>query len=566
MIDQLSCAQLNVLVVEDDRDGGAGLSVVYSFLEECRKQFAFNLTRFPLHHLTDSDFGPISRPALVFVQTGSGVSKASEDLSLGRVLQVLNTTGPHDNHSLSGLLQVFVVSTREEFDAEEAQRIWLDHHFIVGYQRQAVAKQTTRSDSDSSLTGMNGLRLEDIRQVVERAVALVTANVAKSSDRKPVGRKLRMSHGLESPRTRSNVVAEYQKHRFASFLVGGMDAFLMDLRKAMEAIRIHAPHPRFDHDDLKFLIRNGSTGELTEIEDPFVWDANRTFDEIAQGVYGVGIENQRGVAKLKAVAFPERFQRLYDAWTPPQIPPHVLIQGDTGTGKTLLARWLHRARFDYEHCEAKHRSRIDARFQDLNCGALPARLLEPELFGGIIGSWTGLNRNTPGAIFCSCLGTLFLDEIGELPLDTQGVLLKYLDTFSYYPVGGHNEPLRVPTVVIAATNRNLENMVTQGRFRRDLLERFRFRIGVPNLKDRCNYMAELTDFVLQNPEVNPITSVEGDHVTFAIRYVHKRTLQKLREHDWPGNFRELEQVLWRAVLTSISEGNDTLMPHHVSFS
>jgi transcriptional regulator with PAS, ATPase and Fis domain len=240
------------------------------------------------------------------------------------------------------------------------------------------------------------------------------------------------------------------------------------------------------------------------------------------------------------------------------IAPHLLLLGETGTGKSLLARWLHRMRF--EKVRDKKEERVQALFQDLNCGGLSPKLIDSELFGGVAGAWTSLTNNTPGKIFCACQGTLFLDEIGELPLSTQAVLLKFLDDGEYYPVGGHGEKLYIPTTVIAATNQPVEQLIAQGKFRRDLYERFRFRIRLPSLRERMDHFDHLVDFVLQNPSVNRETDGRRD-----VQAVSVRALDRLRRHPWPGNFRELEQVLWRAVSHARQEEKKTILPHHIVF-
>lgn len=227
--------------------------------------------------------------------------------------------------------------------------------------------------------------------------------------------------------------------------------------------------------------------------------------------------------------------------------PHALILGETGTGKTLLARWLHQMRSQHE-----------ASFQDLNCGALPDNLIEVELFGGVKGAYTGLDRNTPGKIFCSAFGTLFLDEIGELPLDLQAKLLKFLDDGGYYPMGWHGPKLAVPTAVVAASNRNLEEMVAQDKFREDLFHRFRLQLRLPPLRERLSHFHQLVDFVLQNPRVVP--QEEGQP---RLQGISEPALQRLRQHTWPGNFRELEQVLWRAAFEALEDHSQVIQIRHL---
>ena len=249
------------------------------------------------------------------------------------------------------------------------------------------------------------------------------------------------------------------------------------------------------------------------------------------------------------------------------IIPHLLILGDTGTGKTLLARWLHNHRFGWnENMKDKEKRIIDNSFQSINCGGIPESLMDSELFGGIKGAWTDLQRNVPGKIFSAFNGTLFLDEIGELSHKIQTTLLKFLDSSEYYPVGGHGETIYVPVTIIAATNQPVEKLVEEGKFRRDLYERFRFRIKLPNLRQRMDHFEHLVDFVLQNPQINGINSEDKSKLSHSvIKRISKQAMKKLKNNGWEGNFRELEQVLWKAVLSAGNEGRDIIQHHHINF-
>lgn len=347
---------------------------------------------------------------------------------------------------------------------------------------------------------------ELIRDLVER-----TAAPGATSDRVQVGSVLSLPGD------------QFDKHKFVSLFIGGTVETLIEVRRVLRVLR-----------PLE-----------TEIK-------KHPFEE-------------SGSAKLFDVAVKEArspkssiLGKLEETSDWGLIPPHLLVLGETGTGKTLLVRWLHRLRMQSRKWPDAVKESI---LQDLNCGGMSEKLLDAELFGGVAGAYTGLDQNSPGKIFCALHGTLFLDEIGELPAQTQAVLLKYLDNGEYYPLGWHGPRLKVATMVAAASNQPLEALVEQGRFRRDLYERFRFRIRLPSLRERMQHFETLVDFVLQNPSVNPLQN--GGRW---VKYISREALDHLKGCSWPGNFRELEQVLWRAVFEAADENRDTILPHHVRFS
>lgn len=210
----------------------------------------------------------------------------------------------------------------------------------------------------------------------------------------------------------------------------------------------------------------------------------------------------------------------------------VLIQGETGTGKELVARAIHNV------SSRKGRALIK-----VNCAALPAQLIESELFGHERGSFTGATEKRIGKFELANGGTLFLDEIGELPLELQAKLLRAIQEKEIERIGGKG-PVQIDVRIMAATNRNLQQEVAGGRFRSDLYYRLNvFPIVVPPLRERPDDIRPLALHFLQR-----ISKKLGKPITGIVN----ASLQQMLTYAWPGNIRELEHVLERAAILSIS--------------
>ncbi|HNN95668.1 MAG TPA: sigma-54 dependent transcriptional regulator [Pseudomonadota bacterium] len=210
----------------------------------------------------------------------------------------------------------------------------------------------------------------------------------------------------------------------------------------------------------------------------------------------------------------------------------VLLRGETGTGKELLAKALH----DLS-------PRKGGPFHAISCAALPASLLESELFGHVRGSFTGAVRDNPGHFRLAAGGTLFLDEVAEMPLDVQAKLLRVLETHTVIPVGGR-ESIRVDVRIVAATHKALRAEVEAGHFRADLMYRLRVvPIFIPALRERGGDVIRLAQRFIR--ELNGRSSRRIERIATA-------AARRLTEHDWPGNVRELRNVIEYAFV--IGEG------------
>ena len=222
---------------------------------------------------------------------------------------------------------------------------------------------------------------------------------------------------------------------------------------------------------------------------------------------------------------------------------HVLIQGESGTGKELIARSIH-----------FNSGRSEKPFLAVNCGALPESLLESELFGHTKGSFTGAVADKKGLFRSVAGGTLFLDEVGEMPPSLQVKLLRALQEHEVTPVGA-STPISFDARIVAATNRNLETEVAEGRFRKDLFYRLDvIEIDVPPLRQRRDDIPMLVKhFVSATARAQPAPE----------KSVTREALAALTNYSWPGNVRELEHVMERAVILSGEEIDIESLPSKI---
>jgi formate hydrogenlyase transcriptional activator len=212
----------------------------------------------------------------------------------------------------------------------------------------------------------------------------------------------------------------------------------------------------------------------------------------------------------------------------------VLILGETGTGKELVARALHR-----------RSARAAGPFVSVNCAAIPRELIASELFGHEKGAFTGATQRRLGRFELAHGGTIFLDEVGELPMETQVALLRVLQERELERVGG-SAPVRVDVRVVAATNRDLSAAIEAGAFRSDLFYRLNvFPLTIPALRERTEDVPLLVEYFIAR---------YARKAGKTIRRVNRRTLDQLRSYPWPGNVRELQNVIERSVI--LTEGDE----------
>ncbi len=272
----------------------------------------------------------------------------------------------------------------------------------------------------------------------------------------------------------------------------------------------------FDKDEVRQIVGKAlKTRELAG-EEPSGRGEMTTAKEAEGARFGI-IGQSAGLTELYAV-----LERVADS------PTTVLITGESGTGKELVARALH-----------DHSSRSGKPFIKVNCAAIPKELIESELFGYERGAFTGAVTSKPGRFELANGGTLFLDEIGEIPVEMQVKLLRALQESEFERVGGI-KTMRVDVRLVAATNRDLKKLIAQSAFREDLFYRLNVvSIRLPALRERASDTPLLVEHFLKKFNERLKKNVSG---------VEPDALELLASYSWPGNIRELENVMERAVL------------------
>ncbi len=291
------------------------------------------------------------------------------------------------------------------------------------------------------------------------------------------------------------------------------------------------------------------------------WDNEKLLIEIDRMISKGRLERENTQLKRalkQRYSFPnivgksERMLRLLDQVT--QVAPSratILITGETGTGKELIAKAIH-----------AHSARADHTFVPVNSGSLPSELLESILFGHVKGSFTGAVANRKGLFETANRGTLFFDEIGTITPEIQVKLLRVLQDREFMPLGS-NENIRVDVRIIAATNADLRKLVEEGKFREDLYYRLNvINLILPSLRDRKEDVPRLVEhfFARYCRENEKFLNKDGRSVLS----FEPEAMQILMEHNWPGNVRELENVVERAVVLSTTSSVPThVLPDHL---
>uniref|UniRef100_A0A7C4RWT7 Sigma-54-dependent Fis family transcriptional regulator n=1 Tax=Fervidobacterium thailandense TaxID=1008305 RepID=A0A7C4RWT7_9BACT len=231
--------------------------------------------------------------------------------------------------------------------------------------------------------------------------------------------------------------------------------------------------------------------------------------------------------------------------------PSLLIEGETGTGKSLIAEIIARSVLNDEAFQT-HFKRISL----VNIGK---ELVDGALFGSVKGAYTSAEDDKLGIILENIFGILFLDEIAEVPPEVQAKLLIYMDDYMVRPLGFDKGGIFAPVSIIAATNKDLKKEIAVGNFRSDLYHRFKYKLYIPPLRERKEDIRFLVNFVLLNPIINPV----DENGNYAVDKISLEAINILENYDYPGNFRELEEILRNAVNNALVEGLSIILPRHI---
>jgi formate hydrogenlyase transcriptional activator len=275
---------------------------------------------------------------------------------------------------------------------------------------------------------------------------------------------------------------------------------------------------------------DGADGDPAEIKEPVPTEAPSSEDEIR-------FDQNVGGMIGKSVAFKEVL-RTIGLVAPTDAT--VLVHGETGTGKELVARAIH---------DLSGRSKQP--FIKVNCAAIPGTLLESELFGHERGSFTGAFAQKIGRFEAAHKGTIFLDEIGEIPLELQAKLLRAMQERELERLGG-NRTIKLDIRIVAATNRNLQQMAEEGKFRRDLYYRLNvFPLAVPSLRERGDDIPLLVRYFTRKYAVQMNRDIDE---------IPSASIESLMAYDWPGNIRELQNIIERSVILSFGRALQVVVP------
>ena len=352
----------------------------------------------------------------------------------------------------------------------------------------------------------------------------------------------RRGYGVATCQAASEALLATQREAFGAVVTDvrmrGLDGIQLcqELREARPELPVIVVTAFGSLDTAVAAIRAGAFDFLAkpfEIEElAFRIDRALKHGQLAEEVKRLRASAPEAVAELGGASTAMQQLRDLVARVAPLDSP-VLILGETGVGKELVARALH-----------AHGARSKGPFVALNCSALPEQLLESELFGHVRGAFTDARGARPGLLVHANGGTLFLDEVGELPLTLQPKLLRALQDLRVRPVGGEQE-VPFDARIVAATNRDLDTAVEEGRFREDLFFRLDvLRIDVPPLRARGGDVLLLAQ---------QLVAERAQRLGKAVTGISRGAAEKLLQYAWPGNVRELQNCIERAVALTVHE-------------
>ncbi len=431
----------------------------------------------------------------------------SNNTCIGVVLRFLSPQGENNSKDVFKVLKVLsktdipAIILDDTLNPEHSKKVWLYKN---------TARYLPLDDPETAWA--------EIHDYLSRRIRYKTDATKVHADQiKNVGWSVSISPG------------DFEKYNLVSLFIGSMGDFMTELKQILEIIRPEKLDDNFlkDADIIRIL--------------EFKWALRHN----KESHYYLGQEFSKD--QMIDYLDNENAKEIFDRQPPSLTRNHITIEGETGTGKSIIADFIHN--YVYQTFPSKNKGTL----KKMSCANLGEKIMETQLFGSIHGAYTDAVTRT-GGILEAYNGTVFLDEVGELPPELQAKLLYYLEEQTIAPTGWTGKPIYVPSLVVAATNRNLQQMVDQGTFRRDLHHRLGFKITIPPLRERLGDLERLVDFVLQNPKINPQKNGKKKIKQPAVYQIETRAIQMLKDYRFPGNFRELEQVLRRSVITALGRG------------
>jgi transcriptional regulator with GAF, ATPase, and Fis domain/tetratricopeptide (TPR) repeat protein len=394
--------------------------------------------------------------------------------------------------------------------------------FLVLATPPGFAIHSARSMEGEDLAdGVESLSVSLVKRCLQEGASLATANARE--DGRFAGyfsvRDLQLRSILVVPLKRGDRVlgAFYLDNRFLESVFSDQDQMALERLASQAALAFENVRYRAEVKDLAARLQEKVAAQSTEIED--IRTTVKSLQKESRYAYEEIIRDTGPMSETL---------RIVDRAVESHLP--VLLEGESGTGKELVARAIH-----------FHGPLRDKPFVVVNCAAFPESLIDSELFGHVKGAFTGAIAARQGVFVEADGGTLFLDEVGEIPLGIQAKLLRALQFGEVMPVGGSGNR-KVEVRVVAATNRDLRRMLAEGKFLEDLFYRLAvLPIRLPTLRERRPEIPTLAGAILRR------VSAEAGR---GPRRLSRQAIARLLQHDWPGNIRELENVLRQAVLTS----------------
>lgn len=397
---------------------------------------------------------------------------------------------------------IFVVYEKSSFDVRAA--IW--EQPIIGFAKKGSAEANS-----------------DIKKI------LTDIENRKAHEKEP---------GIEIGRIESIAPDLYERFKFISLTAGKMREFMLDFKNIINSIT----HIKNDDPFCNTYPNEWSDYMHYTLHPPEDTQTQLSFDNLRKRLVNKTkiSEDAKLTKKFKEIFCNEKRVKNEKL-------NHILIEGETGTGKSLIAEMIK------QFTNAK-------RFEKVTCTNISTHLLEGELFGHMKGSFTGAYQTKAGRVINAYNGIIFLDEIGDMEPYLQAKILTFLDNGRIEPIGWIGPTLYIPSLVVAATNKDLLNLAKARKFREDLYYRFAQRITIPPLRERKGDTDLLVDFILQNPDINPLI---GEIRT--VSHINANTIEKLKTHIFPGNYRELEYILLEAVKKAKRLRSSVILPEDIVF-